>query len=37
MLNRAGDFLGTIGDVTGDQEKINLNLGRIILEKPAKE
>ena len=37
LLNRAGDFLGTIGDVTGDQEKINLNLGRIILEKPAQK
>ena len=35
LLNRAGDFLGTIGDVTGDQEKINLNLGKIILDKPA--
>lgn len=33
LLNRAGDYLGTIGDVTGDQEKINLKLGEIILEK----
>jgi hypothetical protein len=33
LLNRAGDFLGTINDVTGDQEKLNLRLGEIILER----
>lgn len=33
LLNRAGDFIGTISDVTGDQEKLNANLGTIILEK----
>lgn len=30
LLNRAGDFIGTIGDVTGDQEKLNMNLGLLI-------
>lgn len=33
LLNRAGDFLGTINDVTGDQEKLNLRLFDIIMEK----
>ena len=33
LLNRAGDFLGTIGDMTADQEKLNQNLGALILEK----
>jgi hypothetical protein len=33
LLNRAGDFLGTINDVTGDQEKLNLRLGELILER----
>ncbi len=33
LLNRAGDYLGTIGDVTGDQERLNQNLGTLILEK----
>ena len=33
LLNRAGDYLGTIGDVTGDQERLNQNLGVLILEK----
>ena len=33
LLNRAGDFIGTINDVTGDQEKLNANLGAIILER----
>lgn len=33
LLNRAGDFLGTINDVTGDQEKVNLRLFDIIMEK----
>ena len=32
-LTRAGDYLGTIGDLTGDQERLNQNLGAIILEK----
>jgi len=33
LLNRAGDFIGTISDVTGDQEKLNANLGALILER----
>jgi hypothetical protein len=33
LLNRAGDFIGAINDVTGDQEKVNANLGAIILER----
>lgn len=33
LLNRAGDYLGTISDVTGDQERLNQNLGALILEK----
>jgi hypothetical protein len=33
LLNRAGDFIGTINDVTGDQEKLNANLGAIIMER----
>ncbi len=33
LLNRAGDFLGTINDVTGDQEKLNLRLGDLIWER----
>ena len=33
LLNRAGDYLGSISDVTNDQEKLNRNLGTIILEK----
>jgi len=33
LLNRAGDFLGSIGDVAADQEKLNQNLGALILEK----
>jgi hypothetical protein len=33
LLNRAGDFIGTISDVTGDQEKLNANLGALIMEK----
>jgi hypothetical protein len=35
LLNRAGDFIGTISDVTGDQEKLNANLGVIILERKS--
>ncbi len=34
LLNMAGDYLGTIGDVTGDQEKLNVRLGELIREKP---
>ena len=30
LLNRAGDYIGTIGDVTGDQEKLNISLGLLI-------
>ena len=33
LLNRAGDFLGTISDVTGDQEKLNFTLGTLISPK----
>ena len=33
LLNRAGDFLGSISDVAADQEKLNQNLGALILEK----
>ncbi len=33
LLNRAGDFIGTISDVAGDQEKLNANLGVLIMEK----
>jgi hypothetical protein len=33
LLNRAGDTLGSITDVTSDQEKLNRNLGTIIREK----
>jgi hypothetical protein len=35
LLNRAGDYLGSISDVATDQEKLNKTLGAIILEKPA--
>jgi hypothetical protein len=33
LLNRAGDYLGSISDVANDQEKLNRNLGTIIREK----
>ena len=33
LLNRAGDFLGTINEVTGDQEKLNFTLGTLIYER----
>lgn len=33
LLNRAGDSIGVLGDVTTDQEKLNRNLGTLILEK----
>ncbi len=33
LLNRAGDTLGSLTDVTTDQEKLNRNLGTIIREK----
>lgn len=33
LLNRAGDSIGVLGDVTSDQEKLNRNLGTLILEK----
>ena len=33
LLNRAGDYLGTINDVVTDQEKLNRSLGAIILER----
>ena len=33
LLNRAGDFIGTIGDVAGDQEKLNSNLGVLLRPK----
>lgn len=36
LLNRAGDYLGSINDVATDQEKLNRSLGTIIREKGAK-
>lgn len=33
LLNRAGDFLGSIGEAAGDQEKLNQRLGKLIREK----
>jgi hypothetical protein len=33
LLNRAGDYLGSISDVASDQEKLNKSLGVLILEK----
>lgn len=33
LLNRAGDYLGSISDVAGDQEKLNRTLGVIIRAK----
>jgi hypothetical protein len=33
LLNRAGDYLGSISDVAADQDKLNRNLGAIIREK----
>jgi hypothetical protein len=33
LLNRAGDYLGSINDVAADQEKLNRTLGQIIREK----
>jgi len=36
LLNRAGDTLGSISDVTTDQEKLNRNLGTIIREKTSR-
>ena len=33
LLNRAGDYLGSINDVATDQEKLNKNLGALIREK----
>jgi hypothetical protein len=36
LLNRAGDFLGTINDVAGDQEKLNFTLGTLIYDREQK-
>lgn len=36
LLNRAGDFIGNLGDVAGDQEKLNATLGTLIMEKAKK-
>jgi hypothetical protein len=33
LLNRAGDYLGSIGEVASDQQKLNEKLGTIIREK----
>ena len=33
LLNRAGDYLGSINDLASDQEKLNQKLGAIIREK----
>jgi len=35
LLNRAGDYLGSIGDVATEQEKLNQKLGALIREKLA--
>ena len=35
LLNRAGDYLGSISDVASDQEKLNQKLGAVIREKFA--
>ena len=32
LLNRAGVYLGSIGDMAVDQEKVNQRLGALILE-----
>jgi hypothetical protein len=37
LLNRAGDYLGSIGDLAGDQEKLNQKLGTLIRGKSARE
>jgi hypothetical protein len=37
LLNRAGDYLGSISDVAGDQEKLNKSLGNIIKAKAGLE
>jgi len=37
LLNRAGDYLGSISDVAGDQEKLNKGLGNIIKAKAGLE
>ena len=36
LLNRAGDYLGSISDLASDQQKLNQKLGAIIREKIAK-
>lgn len=33
LLNRAGDYIGSVNDVATDQEKVSRNLGAIIREK----
>ena len=33
VSEQAGDFLRTINDVTGDQEKLNFTLGTLIYER----
>jgi hypothetical protein len=35
LLNRAGDYIGSVNDVATDQEKVSRNLGAIIREKTA--
>jgi len=37
LLNRAGDYLGSINDVATDQEKLNRNLGTLIREKSGSQ
>jgi hypothetical protein len=37
LLNRAGDYLGSVNDVATDQEKVSRNLGAIIREKTARK
>ncbi|MBN2505598.1 MAG: hypothetical protein JXQ71_02775 [Verrucomicrobia bacterium] len=33
IWNRAGDYMGSIDDLAGDEEKLNQNLGTLILER----
>jgi len=35
LLNRAGDYLSSIAETASDQQKLNENLGKIILAKPV--
>jgi len=37
LLNRAGDSIGVLGDITTDQEKLNRSLGTLILERTGSQ